>query len=396
MKINIKVRYSRRLKKGYPVIVEMYHNGKRKYLSFGYFTKKNDWDNYKQLPLPSHPDYDYLLPTIIEIKKKLKTIRYNGITDFQQIKVMLQGATATTVNSFSAFGDQLIAEQRKRKLYANARVYNTALRNFEKYLDRKITFNDIEYKNLLRYKDYKLTKVSPNTIHNYLRTIRAIYNEAVRRGYAIDTRPFKNIFTGISVRNSMQRKKYLTKMDIIKLENIELQDVAAYMRDLFLLQFYFGGQDLKDIYFLKRSRYVNGRIYFERGKLSGKGYAFDLRVFEKARAIIEQYTAVDGYIFPGRKDFEGYRTFYRRYLRYLKRLQVKLDINIQPFGGNLAAKVPRHTFANIGKRLFIEEDILRELMGHERNDIDNYYKDKYPADVRDAAHWKIIDTTNLM
>ena len=395
MKIGIKIR-ALKLKKGHPIIVEVYHNGKRKYISFGYFSEKKDWDNYKQMPLPSHPDYDYLLPAVIEIKKKLKTIRYNGITDFQQIKVMLQGATATTVNSFSAFGDQLIAEQRKRELYANARVYNTALRNFEKYLDRQITFNDIEYKSLLRYKNYKLANVSPNTIHNYLRTLRAIYNEAVRRGYAIDTHPFKNLFTGISVRNSMQRKKYLAKRDILKLENIELQGTAAYMRDLFLLQFYFGGQDLKDIYFLEKKRYVNGRIYFERGKLSGKGYTFDLRVFEKARTIMEQYAAVDGYMFPGRKDFEGYRTFYRRYLRYLKQLQTKLDINIQPFGGNLAAKVPRHTFANIGKRLFIEEDILRELMGHERNDIDNYYKDKYPADVRDAAHWKIIDTTNLM
>jgi hypothetical protein len=31
-------------------------------------------------------------------------------------------------------------------------------------------------------------------------------------------------------------------------------------------------------------------------------------------------------------------------------------------------------------------------MGHERNDIDNYYKDKYPEKMRDEALFKIISS----
>lgn len=38
----------------------------------------------------------------------------------------------------------------------------------------------------------------------------------------------------------------------------------------------------------------------------------------------------------------------------------------------------------------IETDITRELMGHERDDVDNYYKDKYPEKVRDNALFEII------
>jgi hypothetical protein len=72
-------------------------------------------------------------------------------------------------------------------------------------------------------------------------------------------------------------------------------------------------------------------------------------------------------------------------------VQQDCGIEVMPTGGNLSVKVARHSFATIGKRLGIEEDILRELMGHERNDVDNYYKDRYPMKVRDEALWKIID-----
>jgi hypothetical protein len=30
-------------------------------------------------------------------------------------------------------------------------------------------------------------------------------------------------------------------------------------------------------------------------------------------------------------------------------------------------------------------------MGHERDDVDNYYKDKFPAEMRDKALMDIID-----
>ena len=65
-------------------------------------------------------------------------------------------------------------------------------------------------------------------------------------------------------------------------------------------------------------------------------------------------------------------------------------IEVMPLGGNLGVKVARHTFANIAKNLFLEPDLIRELMGHERDDVDNYYKDRFPEKVRDEALFKII------
>jgi integrase len=71
-------------------------------------------------------------------------------------------------------------------------------------------------------------------------------------------------------------------------------------------------------------------------------------------------------------------------------MQTKNEIEILPDGGNLGIKVARHTFANLAKILNIETDVIRELMGHERDDVDNYYKDKYPEAIRDKALFDII------
>jgi integrase len=96
------------------------------------------------------------------------------------------------------------------------------------------------------------------------------------------------------------------------------------------------------------------------------------------------------YVFEFRKDIKGYETFRSRYAKNLSKVQEQLEINVMPMGGNLGVKVARHTFATIGKNLMIEADILRELMGHERDEVDNYYKDKFPQKIRDAALFEII------
>ena len=128
-----------------------------------------------------------------------------------------------------------------------------------------------------------------------------------------------------------------------------------------------------------------------RGKLDGAGYEFDLKIVPKAQKIIDKYSKVGEFVFPWRKDFTGYKTFRDNFRRNLIKAQFKLNINVLPLGGSLGVKVARHSFATIAKNLFIDSDLLRELMGHERNDVDTIYKDKYPESVRDSAHLQVID-----
>ena len=393
MSIKLRLDSSGKLyKKGYAIYVDVYISGKRKRIYSGYFSRMNDWDKNRMVPLPSHPDYELLFPEIVKYKQMIKELNVKR-SSFEDAIEKLTIKKEKMV-SFSDFSFLLIDEKKQIGKRSNAKIYANVIKQFENFLNKKIEIDDINYNLLNAWKYYLLRKVKPVTVHNYLRTVRAIYNEAVRRGIVDgEVYNFKGLFDGLSIRSSMNRKKYIDKIDILKLELIELSGVVDYVRDLFLMQFYLGGQDLIDVYYLKKSNINNGRVYIERKKLAGKGYVFDLKIFEKMQKIIDKYTGNE-FLFPGRKDAIGYETFRRRYGRYLINLQNKLEINVIPSGGNMGIKVTRHTFANIGKKLIIDTDMLRELMGHERNDVDNFYKDRFPEKMRDDAHWKIIDTTN--
>src|SRR5690606_22743984 len=187
-------------------------------------------------------------------------------------------------------------------------------------------------------------------------------------------------------------KKYISKDSIRRLEFVKhVADSASKYTDLWLLQFYFGGVDLIDVYFLKKKQFRKGRVYFERGKT---GVMVDLLVSEKAQKIIDKWKDPDErseWLFPWRKDNDGYKSFFRRLYGYLQKVQDREKIEVLPAGGNLASKVARHTFATIGKQKGIDQEILRELMGHERDEVDNYYKDRFPEAVRDKALLEIIN-----
>jgi hypothetical protein len=84
---------------------------------------------------------------------------------------------------------------------------------------------------------------------------------------------------------------------------------------------------------------------------------------------------VSGYSVGKIKQYEVFRRTYQRALIFI---QKKTPAEVQPEWWPYCCKVARHSFAIVRKNLMIETDITRELMGHERDDVDNYYKDKYP------------------
>lgn len=216
-----------------------------------------------------------------------------------------------------------------------------------------------------------------------------MYNKAVLLYKLHDAKPFEGVFTSLKQKSFSSKKKYLDREMLQKLEALELKSEKQKYVDLFLLQFYFGGCDLIDIYYLNKKQLRRGRVNFERTK-TNTGTRIDLKIHPKAAAILAKFENETEYILPFKKDRAVYETFRRTYQRALVYVQKAHAIEIEPTGGPIGVKVARHTFATLGKNLLIEPDILRELMGHERDDVDNYYKDKYPEAMRDEALFRII------
>ncbi len=361
-----------------------------------------------------HPDYDVLAPRIMDIKLRARKIKAGGETS--QAKAMAglfaSDAPAATFMEFyriliAQMGELAATYEKKKDVTArnrirgNMKVYENAVAQFNVIVP-DIALSELDHPALLRFKNHQMNLGNAKaTVHQYLRTLRAIYNKGVLYHKLEDKKPFAGLFSGLKMKSYGSRKKHLDKAAIAVLEGLELAGAQRRSLDLWLLQFYFGGADFTDVYHLKKAQLRRGRVWFERGKMEG-GALIDLKVHPKAAAILKKYASDDEWVFPWRKDEKGYEGFRRRYQRDLVAIQEnqntkadaekkkKLRIDVQPSGGNLAIKVARHSFANIAKGLMIDPDIIRELQGHERNDVDNFYKDKFPQKVRDEALFRII------
>ncbi|AUC14335.1 hypothetical protein BTO06_03900 [Tenacibaculum sp. SZ-18] len=420
-RIYLDTREHQKRKNGYPVICHL-QDRKRLRFSLKMNFMKKEWDFEKELPLN-----DKRKQLIIKRKKGLladlitKSIEDRNIT-LAHVKEVLTGNNSSNDKdlTFYDFVDELVAKQEKIlddngvQKKGNAGVYRNAAKQLYKFKP-KITLDEIDYTLLDDFKQYQLELGNKkNTIHSYLRTFRAVYNEAVRRNIIIDKKPFKDIFKGISVKKNRTKKRHLSKTSLYILENLEnLADGQKLAIDFFLLQFYFGGQDFRDIYYLKKNQLSNNRVYFTRGKLDENGYEFDLAISAKAKKIIDYYKTTEKgeFLFPFRKDYNGYKTFIRRVQKNLQIVQSNYNdhivrileqtgesfqkLTVEPHNTQISTKVSRHTFGTIGSRLFIEPDLLRALMGHERDDVDTIYKDVFPETIRDLNHFKIISTEEV-
>jgi integrase len=402
MKIELKLlKAKKNTTEGFPLVFEFSHQGKRKQKTIGFSKIEHFIDDHKAISA-KHPDFEVLHPIIFEYKILARKIVLSGIDDVEKAYKMLFEMNQSEP-SFKKYLDILFAEMElqvkafekngnilyRNKIAGNLKVYKNVWAQFENIMN-DLAASEINFAILTIFKNNMINKGnSKATIHGYLSILRSLYNQSsIKYGFE-NLKPFAGVFSGLKVKSYNSKKKHIAKEDIQKLESWTGPKLKTEAVDFFLLQFYFAGADLIDIYYLENAQLVKNRLYFERGKTS-TGKLIDITIHPKAAAILKKYKNSSKYVFEFRKDIKGYETFRSRYAKNLSKVQEQLEINVMPMGGNLGVKVARHTFATIGKNLMIEADILRELMGHERDEVDNYYKDKFPQKIRDAALFEII------
>ena len=386
---------------GFPLVLEVAHQNKRKQKKLCDCKENHFLPNEKMISA-RHPDYDVMAPMLMELKIKARKLILQGCVDIEKAYKELFRVDFSEIEMMEHV-EKLITEMKQmaatllikkdlkaaNKILGNCKVYENVKNQMEPFF-MNVAVQNVDYEVLMRFRNYQLgIGNSKSTVHLYLRTIRAMYNKAVLLYKLHDAKPFEGVFTSLKQKSFSSKKKYLDREMLQKLEALDLKSEKQKYVDLFLLQFYFGGCDLIDIYYLNKKQLRRGRVNFERTK-TNTGTRIDLKIHPKAAAILAKFENETEYVLPFKKDRAVYETFRRTYQRALVYVQKAHAIEIEPTGGPIGVKVARHTFATLGKNLLIEPDILRELMGHERDDVDNYYKDKYPEAMRDEALFRII------
>ena len=257
-----------------PLMVRISQNGKRKLVSLGISVNHKFWNFEKQKPKPNCPNKEQIE---ILITNKLNEFN-NQIIEFKSenkdftaktlIEKVSKPVKRMNVNDlFLQEIAQLKKEERIRYAECHDYVYKSLLK-FNKHLD--IYFSEIDVQWLRRYETWLRGEGnSENTIGIKFRTLRTMYNIAIKEGYVkAEFYPFKDY--KVSKLHENTPKRAIVKDNVIKVMNHkEPVSNSSYNQlaiDLFTFSYLMGGINFTDMARLTGENIMDEQLVYRRKK----------------------------------------------------------------------------------------------------------------------------------
>ncbi|MDR1561584.1 MAG: site-specific integrase, partial [Dysgonamonadaceae bacterium] len=173
-------------------------------------------------------------------------------------------ATLHVSNSFNGclfpFLEHIIRQLKDSNRKKSATILLTAKRSFFRFRNgQDVPLDKLNSDLMQRYETFlKQSGMLKNTVSCYMRSLRSVYNQAVRQGLTEQKNPFSGVYTGID----KTVKRAVNKEVVVRLKNLDLMDnhFLALARDLFLFSFYMRGISFVDMANLRKSNVQNGYI----------------------------------------------------------------------------------------------------------------------------------------
>lgn len=368
---------TRRVRKDnkYPIIFRLSHKSKTLSMTTGYAIPEKFWDvknrkiknSYKELENVTRVN-NFLgkeKARFIDVITKLKEkgdIHHMSINEIKEALVRRKKP-----QTFFVYTEKLIKDFRDQKKVGNARVYETCLKKIKKFRNEvDFTFEELNYQFLKKLEAYHYGGgYSTNGLSVYMRTLRAIFNRAIK-DKIVEKEAYP--FNDYTIKNSPTSKRAIEMEAIDKIRNLDLKEGSALFktRHTFMMSFYLMGASFTDLAHLKVENIVDGRIQYRRQK-TGKFY--DIKISKELKPIIEYYMQgkePDDYLLPIIKRTtigEQYRDVLNARKRYNKRLKdLAKEAGIQE---KLTSYVSRHSFASIANNKAIPVTAISEMLGHQ-------------------------------
>jgi site-specific recombinase XerD len=286
---------------------------------------------------------------------------------------------------FFSFTDFVIKNLKDNNRRKTAAIYVTATQSFARFRSgQDILIDHIDNDLLLQYETYlKNSGMLKNSASCYLRALRSIYNQAVKRGLCTQKNPFKGTYTGIA----KTAKRAVNEEIIIQFKKLDLSrhKELAFARDLFMFSFYMRGMSFVDIANLRKSNVRNGYIVYVRNKTK---QIQSVKIEACIQEIISRYEAqtTHDYLLPVCTTQNGdYTNKLRTFNKRLRRISVLLGLE-RP----LSSYVTRHSWATVALRKGIPVEVISESMGHENETTTRIYLASLGQSVVDKANMEII------
>lgn len=385
----------------YPIVIRVTHNRRTAAFPVGISIKKEYWDEQNATLLKAHPNFKSLHSAITNAYHKVQKST-EGLLDNHQFtlkalkeKIRVQPVIeveAAKPLTFNEYSNRLINELYLNNKVGNAIVYQTAVNRLVSFANSaELTFEQINYRFLENFKNKLISDgVKPNTVSNYFRTIRAIFNKAIKERLVSKDAYY---FTDISFKPERTAKRAITTDEITKLISYPAAQGTPERsaKNYFILSFCLIGISFTDLAYLKPSNVKAGRIQYKRRK-TGKSY--DIKLTNEAANLLKLYQHHNSKyllpILPNTIKEDGIEAkglilqWIKTTNKYLKRISSNLEIS------EITTYVARHTWATMAKRMGYSNELIAEAMGHQYgNRTTAIYLDDFEQDVIDDVNYTV-------
>lgn len=291
--------------------------------------------------------------------------------------------------TFFIFMENLISRQEQLGHMGTAKNYRAALERFKRFrADEDIPFEAINTVVIEDYQAYLLSAgLSLNSTSFYLRILRAVYNRAVERELVVDSKPFRNVFTGIE----KTQKRAISIDDLKRIKELDLsrRPGLRFARDIFLFLFLCRGMSFIDAAFLRKSDVHNGVLSYRRRKT---GQLLHVKIIKQIDELTGRYsTGRTPYLLPiittpGKNERMQYASALRRINKSLKVIAEILCLPIV-----LTTYVTRHTWATVAKAKNVPVHVISDALGHDSVSTTQIYLASIDSTTIDRVNEQIAD-----
>lgn len=288
-----------------------------------------------------------------------------------------------------AYIEKQVDETRHANAFGRARSYQRTYKSFSLFLNREdLPLSMLSAGLVSEYSEWLSAKgVVRNTISYYMRTLRAIYNKAVRQGLVAQNMPFAEVYTGIDKTRKravdVELIRKICKLDLSKYKSLELY------RDLFVFSFCTRGMAFVDMAYLKKDNISVNSISYTRRKT---GQRLNVYIEARARRIISKYETSDSpYIFPvisSENEENAYRQYELALIKgnhSLKTIAEMLGVTVQ-----LSFHTARHSWATAARNTNIPLSVISQSMGHTSERTTQIYLESLDNSIIDKANRKVL------
>ncbi len=295
----------------------------------------------------------------------------------------------TLLYGFSLYIDKLLREHRIGSAVAYQTAYYALIR-----FRGNVRLVEINASFLFQYEAWMLhQEYSKTTIGIYLRSLRAIFNEAIAEGLIKREKHYPFGRRKYQIPTSRNIKKALTLEDVSKIYFYNPEDERERRaKDFWLFSYLANGINPKDIAFLKYKNIEGEYLVFERAKTekATRNDPKPITVFitEEMQDIMQRRgnknKEPNNFIFPilspgitPLRQYELIELFIRSINEWMEVARKKLGIEKK-----LTTYVARHTFSTVLKRSGISTEAIQEALGHTNINTTENYLDSFEKEVK--------------